>query len=168
MDVHRHFASAPSQRTSEKSADRAQWRPTFAGLEDALGDRAKYVGLLGIAFTSFPHAASYFCGFMTRGFALISENPTRMWVMDPQSTPPTTCRTRRCGSAASWCAVGGAATWVRMRFPNGRFQPFQIIGVDDATLSGVPRLRDGTTARQLSIRGNEAARNPLQGGIMAH
>ena len=29
------------------------------------------------------------------------------------------------------------------RFPNGRFQPFQIIGVDDATLSSVPRLRDG-------------------------
>ena len=31
------------------------------------------------------------------------------------------------------------------RFPNGRFQPFQIIGVDDATLSGVPRLRDGAS-----------------------
>jgi putative ABC transport system permease protein len=24
------------------------------------------------------------------------------------------------------------------RFPNGRFQSFQIIGVDDATLTGVP------------------------------
>ena len=31
------------------------------------------------------------------------------------------------------------------RFPNGRFQPFQIIGVDDATLSSVPPLRDGAS-----------------------
>ena len=40
-------------------------------LKMLLGDRAKYVGLLfGIAFTSFlvTFAASYFCGFMTRGF----------------------------------------------------------------------------------------------------
>src|SRR5258708_30598723 len=51
------------------------------------GDRAKYVGLLfGITFTSFlvTFAGSYFCGFMTRGFALISENPAAdVWVMDP-------------------------------------------------------------------------------------
>src|SRR6202011_4681246 len=52
-----------------------------------MGDRAKYGGLLfGIAFTSFlvTFAASYFCGFMTRGFALIAENPSAdVWVMDP-------------------------------------------------------------------------------------
>ena len=52
-----------------------------------LGDRAKYVGLLfGITFTSFlvTFAGSYFCGFMTRGFALIAENPgADVWVMDP-------------------------------------------------------------------------------------
>ena len=52
-----------------------------------LGDRAKYVGLLfGITFTSFlvAYAGSYFCGFMTRGFALIAENPgADVWVMDP-------------------------------------------------------------------------------------
>src|SRR5260221_11791562 len=51
------------------------------------GDRAKYVGLLfGITFTSFlvTFAGSYFCGFMTRGFALIAENPgADVWVMDP-------------------------------------------------------------------------------------
>src|SRR2546425_11392165 len=51
-----------------------------------VGDRAKYVGLLfGITFTSFlvTFAASYFCGFMTRGFALVAENPADVWVMDP-------------------------------------------------------------------------------------
>src|ERR1700732_4813160 len=46
-------------------------------LKMLMGDRAKYLGLLfGITFTSFlvTFAASYFCGFMTRGFALIAEN----------------------------------------------------------------------------------------------
>ncbi|MGH9205595.1 MAG: FtsX-like permease family protein, partial [Acidimicrobiales bacterium] len=36
-----------------------------------------------------------------------------------------------------------------VRFPNGRFQPFQVIGVDDATLSGVPALKDGVSAAAL-------------------
>ena len=52
-----------------------------------LGDRAKYVGLLfGITFTSFlvTFAVSYLCGFLTRGFALVAENPSAaVWVMDP-------------------------------------------------------------------------------------
>src|SRR5229473_1079912 len=65
-------------------------------LKMLIGDRAKYVGLLfGITFMSFlvTFAASYFCGFMTRGFALISENPAAdVWVMDPavNSTEHTT------------------------------------------------------------------------------
>src|SRR3981081_658229 len=56
-------------------------------LKMLIGDRTKYAGLLfGITFTSFlvTFAASYFCGFMTRGFSLIAENPTAdVWVMDP-------------------------------------------------------------------------------------
>jgi putative ABC transport system permease protein len=52
-----------------------------------IGKRAKYASILfGIAFTSFliAFALSYFAGFMTRGFALISENPQAdVWVMDP-------------------------------------------------------------------------------------
>jgi hypothetical protein len=56
-------------------------------LKMLMGDRAKYLGLLfGITFTSFlvTFAASYFCGFMTRGFALIAENgEADVWIMDP-------------------------------------------------------------------------------------
>src|SRR5258708_14885436 len=56
-------------------------------LKMLVGDRTKYAGLLfGITFTSFlvTFAFSYFCGFMTRGFALIAESPTADgWVMDP-------------------------------------------------------------------------------------
>lgn len=56
------------------------------------GDHAKYLGLVfGITFTSFlvAYAGSYLGGFMTHGFALVSENPNAdVWVMDPavQST----------------------------------------------------------------------------------
>src|SRR4051812_6879367 len=112
-----------------------------------VGDRAKYAGLLfGIAFTSFlvTFAASFFCGFMTRGFALISENPdTDVWVMDPtvvcvdQTTNIAASALERVRSVAGVkfatpLAVGTA----EVRFPNGRFQSVQVIGVDDGTLVG--------------------------------
>ncbi len=124
------------------------------GLKMLMGDRAKYVGLLfGITFTSFlvTFAASYFCGFMTRGFALISEHrAVDVWVMDPavESTEQTVnipdSALARVGSVAGvMSAFPLALGTVEARFPNGRFQPFQLICVDDATLFGVPALRDG-------------------------
>ena len=119
-----------------------------------LGDRAKYVGLiLGITFTSFlvTFAISYLCGFMTRGFALISENPgADVWVMDPAvgSTEQTTNlpdsaldRVRSVSGVRSAAPLALATT--DARFANGRFQNFQLICIDDATLIGVPALRDG-------------------------
>ena len=118
------------------------------------GDRAKYVGLLfGITFTSFlvTFAGSYFCGFMTRGFALISENPAAdVWVMDPavESAELTTnlpdsalSRVRSVEGVLS--AAPLALATADARFPNGRFQSFQLIGVDAATLSGLPSLQGG-------------------------
>jgi putative ABC transport system permease protein len=123
-------------------------------LKMLVGDRAKYAGLLfGISFTSFlvTFAASYFCGFMTRGFALISENPAAdVWVMDPavESTEQTTNlpdsalnRVRSVEGVLS--AVPLALGTAEVRFPNGMFQSFQVICVDDATLFGVPGLKDG-------------------------
>jgi|SRR5215472_4609519 len=121
-------------------------------LKMLLGDRAKYAGLLfGITFTSFlvTFAASYFTGFMTRGFAVIAENPgADVWVMDPavESPEQTTniplsalyrVRSVEGVSSAVPLALGTAET----RLPNGRIQPFQVVGVDDATLVGVPLLR---------------------------
>jgi putative ABC transport system permease protein len=114
-------------------------------------DRAKFVGLLfGIAFTSFlvTFAASYFCGFMTRGFALIAENPSvDVWVMDPavESVDQTVnlpdsalARVRGVDGVrrATPLAIGGATA----RFADGRFQAFDVVGVDDATLVGAPAL----------------------------
>jgi putative ABC transport system permease protein len=121
-----------------------------------LGDRAKYVGLLfGITFTSFlvTFAGSYFCGFMTRGFALISENPDAdVWVMDPavESTEQTTnipdsaLSLVRSVDGVSFAAPLALAT-ADARFPNGRFQSFQLIGVDNATFLGLPPLQDGVS-----------------------
>jgi len=138
----------------------------YIALRMLMGDRAKYAGLIfGIAFTSFlvTFAASYFAGFMTQGFALISENGTAdVWVMDPavQSVEQTTNlpwgaldRVRSVpGVRSAVPLVVGAA---EARFPNGSFQPLQVIGVDDATLSGLPALR-GSTPRG-ALRGPDAA-----------
>jgi putative ABC transport system permease protein len=125
-----------------------------------LGDRAKYTGLLlGISFTSFlvTFAVSYLCGFLTRGFALVTENPAaNVWVMDPavESTELTTnipdsalSRVRSVAGVAF--AVPLVFATVDARFPNGRFQSFRLIGVDDATLFGLPPLVNGTSATVL-------------------
>lgn len=118
------------------------------------GDRAKFAGLIfGIAFTSFlvTFAMSYFCGFMTWGFALIAENPSAdVWVMDP--AVPSTELTTNLPDAALYRvrSVAGVRYAVpldlgtaEVRFPNGSFQSFQVIGVDDATLAGIPPIRGG-------------------------
>jgi putative ABC transport system permease protein len=125
-------------------------------LKMLMGDRAKYRGLLfGITFTSFlvTFAASYFCGFMTRGFALIAENPgADVWVMDPavESTEQVTnipdsvlARVRSVDGVSS--ATPLALATVDARFPNGRFQSFQLIAVDDATLFGLSPLQNGVS-----------------------
>ena len=125
-------------------------------LKMLIGNRAKYTGLLfGITFTSFlvAFAMSYFAGFMTRGFALISENPEAdVWVMDRavNSTEHTTnipsavldqVRSIEGVRSAVPLAIGSA----QVHFPNGEFQTFQVIGVDGPTLSGLPPLRGGVS-----------------------
>jgi putative ABC transport system permease protein len=125
-------------------------------LKMLVGDRTKYAGLLfGITFTSFlvTFAFSYFCGFMTRGFALIAENQfADVWVMDPavESAEQTTNmpnsaldRVRSVEGVLS--ALPLALSTAEARFPNGRFQPFQLICADDATLFGVPALKNGAS-----------------------
>lgn len=132
----------------------------YIALRMLLGDRAKYAGLIsGITFTSFlvTFAASYFTGFMTQGFALISENSTAdVWVMEPavESVELTTNmswaaldRVRSVPGVQS--AVPLVLGTVQARFPNGRFQPFQIIGVDEASLPGIPPVRDGVSRMAL-------------------
>lgn len=131
-------------------------------LKMLMGDRAKYTGLLlGIAFTAFlvTFALSYFAGFMTRGFALISENSSAdVWVMDPAvnstemtiNMPSSVLERVRSVKGVNY-AVPMSISDVTARFPNGNFQTFQIIGVDDATLAGAPMLTDGRSPDVLHI-----------------
>ena len=132
----------------------------FIALKMLLGDRTKYAGLLfGIAFTSFlvTFAASYFGGMMTRSFALIAENPKAdVWVMDAAVVAvdrpinlPTAVLSRVRSVAGVQSAVPLAVAQADARFPNGRFQSFQVIGVDDATLTGVPLMKEGATGAVL-------------------
>ena len=120
-------------------------------LKMLVADRAKFIGLLfGIVFTSFlvTFAASYFCGFMTAGFALVSENgEADVWVMDPAVESVEQTINLPDSALARVRSVPGVAYAVplmlgsgQVRLANGRFQPFQVIGVDDATLTGAPRV----------------------------
>ncbi|AIF47942.1 ABC transporter permease [Dyella japonica] len=125
-----------------------------------LGDRAKYAGLIfGITFTSFlvTFALCYFCGFMTWGFALVAEHPyADVWVMDPavESVEQTInmadsalYRVRSVEGVRA--AVPMALGTTDIHFPNGSFQPYQVIGVDDATLAGLPNMGNGATSALL-------------------
>lgn len=124
------------------------------GIKMLTGDRAKYAALLfGIAFTAFlvTFAGSYFAGFLTRGFALIAENPRiDVWVMDGAVRSvdktinlPSSALDRVRGVEGVASAAPLALGTAEVRFANGEFQPFQIIGIDDATVTGVPALKDG-------------------------
>ena len=135
-----------------------------------VGNRAKYLGLLvGISFTSFlvAFALSYLAGFLTEGFALISENPQAdIWVMDPavNSTERTTNmpasalpRVRSIEGVRS--AVPLALGDTDVHFANGQFQSFQVIGFDGPTLDGLPTLAGGI-ARSALRTPDAAAVNP--------
>src|SRR5260370_36632017 len=111
-------------------------------LKMLIGDRAKYAGLLfGISFTSFlvTFASSYFVGFMTRGFALIAENPkTDVWVMDPavrsgeqtRNLPVSALERVRSVEGVS-CAVPLALGTPEVPFENGRRPSVQGIACDE-------------------------------------
>src|SRR5215472_10574237 len=102
------------------------WKPEMfrIALKLLAGDKAKYAGLLfGIAFTSFlvTFAGSYFCGFMTRGFALIAENPSvDVWVMNPTNIPLLALDRVRSTEGVRFAAPLAIGSG-EVIYPNGRF-----------------------------------------------
>ncbi len=62
---------------------------------------------------------------------------------------PTSALNRVRSVSGVQSAVPLALAQADARFPNRRFQSFQVIGVDDATLTGVPLMKDGATASVL-------------------
>ncbi len=119
-------------------------------IEMLMHDKTKYIGLfIGIGFTAFlvTFSMSFLAGFMSRGFALVSENPSAsVWVMDRAVSSPEATVNMSDASLGLVRGVKGveyaSALYigdVTARFANGNFQKFQVIGVDDATLSGAPK-----------------------------
>ena len=122
----------------------------YIALKLLWGDKAKFLGLVfGIAFTSFmiTFALSYLAGFLTRGFALIDENPNvDIWVMDPSVTSTELTTQIPLSMMYRIKSIEGVAYAaplllkdIDIRFENGMFQKAQMIAVDDATLAGVPK-----------------------------
>lgn len=123
----------------------------WISLKMLVNDRAKFIGLsLGIAFTAFliTFALSYFSGFMTRGFALISENPSaKIWVMDPAVESPESTINLSDSTLEKVRSVPGVRVakplglaQLNARFPDGHFLEFQFIGVDNVSLTGAPQV----------------------------
>lgn len=121
-----------------------------------MGSRVKFIGVVtGVLFTSLliTHFQAIFCGIMTRTFALISDNAVvDVWVMDPAveyidevaKLPSPALERVRSVEGVEWATklYTGA---LRTRLPGGRFRSADVIGVDDATLVGLPaRMVEGS------------------------
>jgi putative ABC transport system permease protein len=130
------------------------------------GEPARWLGVvLGVFFCTFliTHLLSMFSGMMKRSYALVSDIPEAdIWVMDPAveyvdepaGLPPTTVERVRGVSGVAW-SVPLYTGSLRARLPGGTFRPVLIIGVDDATLVGVPRnIVEGDLA---ALRRSDAA-----------
>ncbi len=115
------------------------------------GDRAKYVGVLfGIFFASLliTQLLSMFVGIMTRTYAFIQDTAQAdIWVMDPAveypeeiaNLPSTALQRVRGVEGVQWAVPLFDGT-LRTRLASGRFRGVQIVGLDDATLTGGPPL----------------------------
>jgi len=121
------------------------------------GSPGKFVALVaGIAFAAFLScfAASYFAGFMTRSFALVAEQPGDVWVTDRHTASPDRFANLSASARDRVRSVAGVAEATTLalgtadaRFPDGRLQPVDVIGLDDASLAGAPDVegRAGAT-----------------------
>lgn len=112
-------------------------------------DAPKYAGVLfGIGVTTFLTTlfSSMFAGMLTRTFALVDDTPwADVWVMDPACRTVTQTENIPQTSDDRVRSVAGVASTSRLalgtataRLPHGRFLPVDVVGVDDATLIGVP------------------------------
>lgn len=121
----------------------------FVALKMLVGDRGKYFGIvLGIAFAAMliTQQSSIFVGLMTRTFGFITDTGyPDIWVMDPKvqfiddTKPMQDIRLYRVrGVEGVKSAVPLYKGILRARLPNGTFQNCNVIGLDDATLTGGP------------------------------
>ncbi|MBC2667866.1 ABC transporter permease [Novosphingobium piscinae] len=114
------------------------------------GDRVKFAGLVfGVVFSTLliTQQLTIFVNLLLRGAAAVHEVPSAdIWVMDPAGRTPdvtvplpaTSLQRVRGVAGVAWAAPlmrAGAS----VRTPDGALEPVTVVGVDDATLTGLPR-----------------------------
>lgn len=114
-----------------------------------IGDRAKYFGILvGLTFASLliTQQGAIFLGLTTRTYQFITETPQGdLWVMDPEMEHhsdrkkmlETTLDRIRGVDGVEW-ALPMYRAFASLRLPNGSLRSCILVGVDDATLYGIP------------------------------
>jgi len=114
------------------------------------GDRAKYLGLIfAIAFCSFllENQTSIFAGILRRtGSQILDVTDADIWVMDPKTEYFDQTKALKDTDVSRVRGVEGIQWAVRLfkgnpvaRTPDGKFATSLCFGLDDATLTGVPR-----------------------------
>lgn len=122
----------------------------FVAMRMLTGDRAKYFGLVfAVAFSAFliSHQASIFCGLMSRVTSQIRDvADARIWVMDPETQYVDEVKPLSDNALTAVRSVPGVQWAVRLsrtlptaKAASGRFRTVICLGVDDASLVGVPR-----------------------------
>ena len=122
---------------------------TWIALKMLFGDRPKYLGIVaGITFAALLIAqqASIFCGLLLRTTAQIQDvADAAIWVTDPGVQYVDELKPLREDDIYKIKGVPGVAWAVRlykgqgrMKLGNGKFQQAIVLGLDDATLVGVP------------------------------
>lgn len=121
----------------------------FVALRMLTGDRAKYVGILigiTIAAMLITQQAAVFTGLMSRTFGFISDTGhPDVWVMDPKVRLVDDLKPMQSTELLRVRGVEGVSAAVpmykgilRARLPDGGYQACNVIGLDDASLTGAP------------------------------
>jgi putative ABC transport system permease protein len=122
----------------------------FVALRMLTGDRAKYFGLVfAIAFCTFllENQTSIFANILKRTASQILDvTDAEVWVMDPQTEYWEQTKALKDTDLTRVRGVPGVQWAVRLfkgnpvaRTPAGKFAVLFLVGLDDATLTGVPR-----------------------------
>jgi putative ABC transport system permease protein len=114
------------------------------------GDRVKFIGLVfGIAFSTLliTQQLTIFVNLLMRGASAVNEVATaNVWVMDPVGRTPditlpmaSTALDRVRGVPGVSYAAPMLRSGATIRTPEGKLEGVTVVGVDDATLIGLPR-----------------------------
>jgi len=129
------------------------FRMSWIAIKMLLGDRGKYVGIIcGVSFATLLMAqqAAIFCGLMLRTGAQIRDiQGADIWVMDPNIQFVDDVKPLSENDVYRVRGVPGVKWAVRLykglsraRLQDGTFQQAILIGVDDGTLVGAPRVME--------------------------